>query len=201
MLFSNMERKKIDSFEDLAKQDKDAKRVLIGLAQETAPAKLPGFNVALFGLTSTGKSTMLNALLGQSLAATGVGETTIELKSYPGTGYTLWDVPGRNDEVSYLSMEYISFFKGLSKRLILIQATVRENSSVMKLLDELQLGYDIVFNKFDKVDAEEQAPVKEQIKKEIQTLGLQKVGKVYFVSAKNTKMFDDWLEMVKHFTG
>ena len=198
---TEIKRKKIDTFEELAKQDQEAKKVLVHLAQETAPAKLPGFNVALFGLTSTGKSTMLNALLGQNLAETGVGETTQKIKAYPGTGYTLWDVPGRNDEVSYLSMEYVSFFKGLSRRLILISATVKENSSMMKLLDELQLGYDIVFNKFDKVDAEEQPLVKQQIKKEIEALGLQKVGKVYFVSAKNTKMFDDWRDMVNHFTG
>ena len=58
-------------------------------------------------------------------------------------------------------MEYISFFKGLTRRLILIQATVKENSSLMKLLDELDLKYDIVFNKFDKVDEEEQAVLKE----------------------------------------
>ena len=201
VLTSDLKQQKIETFEELAKQDKEAKKVLIELAQETAPAKMEGFNVALFGLTSTGKSTMLNALLGQSLAATGVGETTQEIKAYPGTGYTLWDVPGRNDEVSYLSMEYVSFFKGLSRRLILISATVKENSSMMKLLDELQLGYDIVFNKFDKVDAEEQPLVKQQIKKEIQTLGLQNVRKVYFVSAKNPKMFDDWRDMVNHFTG
>ena len=197
---TEVKRKKIDSFEELAKQDNEAKKVLIELAQQTAPAKLQGVNVALFGQTSTGKSTMLNALLGQNLAETGVGETTMKIKAYPGTGFTLWDVPGRNDEVSYLSMEYISFFKGLTRRLVLIQATVKENSSMMKLLDELNLGYDIVFNKFDKVDVEEQPLVKAQIEKEIKELGLRKVGKVYFVSAKNTKMFDDWRVMVDHLT-
>ncbi len=200
-LSSEIKRKKIDSFEELATQDKEAKQALVRLAQQTAPAKMQGFNVALFGLTSTGKSTMLNTLLGKNLAETGVGETTVKIKAYPATGYTLWDVPGRNDEVSYLSMEYVSFFKGLSRRLVLIQATVKENSSMMKLLDELKLEYDIVFNKFDKVDAEEQSLVKEQIHKEIQSLGLQKVGKVYFVSARNPKMFDDWRVMVDHLTG
>ena len=197
---TEIQRKKIESFEELEKQDKEAKKVLVELAQKTAPAKMEGKNVALFGQTSTGKSTMLNALLGQNLAETGVGETTMKIKAYPGTGYTLWDVPGRNDEVSYLSMEYVSFFKGLTRRLILITATVKENSSMMKLLDELNLGYDIVFNKFDKTDVEEQPLVKAQVDKQIKELGLRKVGKVYFVSAKNTKMFDDWRVMVDHLT-
>ena len=199
-LNTEVKRKKIDSFEELAQQDNEAKKVLIELAQQTAPVKMEGVNVALFGQTSTGKSTMLNALLGQNLAETGAGEVTMKIKAYPGTRYTLWDVPGRNDEVSYLSMEYISFFKGLTRRLILIQATVRENSSMMKLLDELDLGYDIVFNKFDKVDAEEQPIVKAQVEKQIKELGLRKVGKVFFVSSKNTKMFDDWLKMVDRLT-
>ena len=197
-LNTEVKRKKIESFEELAQQDNEAKKILIELAQQTAPVKLQGVNVALFGRTSTGKSTMVNALLGKDLAETGVGETTMKIKAYPGTGYTLWDVPGRNDEVSYLSMEYISFFKGLTRRLILIQTTVKENSSMMKLLDELNLGYDIVFNKFDRVDVEEQPLVKVQIEKEIKELGLRKAGKVYFVSAKNTKMFDDWITMVHH---
>ena len=184
VLNTEVKRKKIESFEELAQQDKEAKKVLIDLAQQTAPAKLQGVNVALFGQTSTGKSTMLNALLGQNLAETGVGETTTKIKAYPGTGYTLWDVPGRNDEVSYLSMEYISFFKGLTRRLVLIQATVKENSSMMKLLDELNLGYDIVFNKFDKVDVEEQPLVKAQVDKQIKELGLRKVGDGVFRKCK-----------------
>jgi small GTP-binding protein len=161
---------------------------------------LEGSNVGLFGLTSTGKSTMLNALLGQKVADTGVGETTTKITPYKGTRFTLWDVPGRNDEVSYLSMKYISFFKGLSRRLILIQATVRENSSMIKLLDEVGLRYDIVFNKFDKVEEDEQNEIKKQIRSEVEKLGLRGVNKIYFVSAKNPQMFDDWLLMVDNLT-
>ena len=160
-LAAEMKKKKIESFEALAEHDKDSMKIFIELARLTPPMPVEGHNIGLFGSTSTGKSAMLNAILGQNLAETGIGETTQEIKAYPATGYTLWDVPGRNDEVSYFSMEYISFFKGLTRRLILIQATVKENSSLMKLLDELDLKYDIVFNKFDKVDEEEQAVLKE----------------------------------------
>jgi len=202
-LLKEMKRKKIESFEELAEHDKDSVKILIQLAQLTPAAPMEGNNIGLFGSTSTGKSTMLNALLGKQniepgAAQTGVGETTKEVKAYPGTGFTLWDVPGRNDEISYLSMECISFFKGLTQRLILITATVKENSSMMKLLDELGLKYSIVFNKFDKVDEEEQSSVKEQIHKEIKDLGLKQVDKVFFVSAKCPTSFPDWSALNQH---
>jgi small GTP-binding protein len=197
-LSEELKRKKIDSFEALAEYDKEAMKVLIELARLTQPMPLEGSNVGLFGLTSTGKSTMLNALLGQKVAETGAGETTTKITPYKGRKFTLWDVPGRNDEVSYLSMEYISFFKGLSRRLILIQATVRENSSMMKLLDELGLLYDIVFNKFDKVGKEEQDEVKKQIRSEVEKVGLKGVDNIFFVSAKHPDMFPDWMAMIKY---
>jgi small GTP-binding protein len=196
-LIAEMKRKKIDSFEALAEYDKDSMKVLLELARLTPPVPLEG-NIGLFGSTSTGKSTMLNALLGQKIAATGVGETTKEIKAYPGTGFTLWDVPGRNDEVSYLSMEYISFFKGLTRRLVLIQATVKENTSMMKLLDAIGLQYDVVFNKFDKVEPEEQTAVKEQIQAEIKQIGLKGFENVLFVSSKHPSMFSDWNILVQH---
>ncbi|CAF4110161.1 unnamed protein product, partial [Rotaria sp. Silwood1] len=73
-LHMQLKRQKIESFEDLVKQDKEAKKVLVNLAQATRPAPLEGINIGFFGLTSTGKSTMLNSLLGQNVADTGVGE-------------------------------------------------------------------------------------------------------------------------------
>jgi len=198
-LTEQLKQKKIETFEELGQQDQQAKKALIQLAQSTEPIKMVGNNIGLFGLTSTGKSTMLNALLGQKVAETGVGETTTKITPYNGTNFIFWDIPGRNDEVSYFSMEYISFFKGLSRRVILIQATVKENSSMMKLLDEIGLRYDIVFNKFDKVEQEEQAQVQKQIRSEVQQLGLRGVNKIYFVSAKFPKTFD-WVTMVDDFT-
>jgi len=62
-----------------------------------------------FGLTSTGKSTMINKLIGFDLA-----ETTQEIETYDGRGYRLFDIPGRNDDISYFSMKYIAFWKGFT---------------------------------------------------------------------------------------
>jgi GTP-binding protein EngB required for normal cell division len=199
-LNADMKKKKIDSFEMLAEQDKEAKQVLIELARRTEPMPMEGKNIGLFGLTSTGKSTLLNKLLGADKAKTGHGETTLAIEPYTAPQYTLWDVPGRNDEIAYFNMEYIAFFKGLSRRFVLIQATVKENSSMMKLLDEIGLRYDIVFNKFDIIDDEDQPKVQQQIKQEIISLGLKGVDRVFFVSAKKPQMFPDWLKMVNHLT-
>lgn len=160
-----------------------------------------GKNIGLFGLTSTGKSTLtLNKRLGVDEAKTGYGETTLTIQPYTAPLYTLWNVPGRNDEIVYFSMEYIALFKGLSRRFVLIQATVQENSSMMKLLDAIGLRYDIVFSKFDNIDEENQQKVQAQIKQEIVSLGLKGVDRVFFVRAKKPLMFPHWLKMVDHLT-
>ncbi|CAF4684927.1 unnamed protein product, partial [Rotaria sp. Silwood2] len=186
-LSKRLEREEIASFEGLEKRDPEAKKILVNLAQETKSVSVGDINIGLFGLTSTGKSTILNSIIGQKVADTGVRETTTKLTPYSVPKYTLWEAPGRNDEISYLSMEYISFFKGLSRRLIVIQKSVKENSSIMKLLDEIGLHYDIVFNKFDKFKSEEQEVVKNKIKSEMQIIGLKGVEHTYFVSAQNPK--------------
>ncbi|CAF4527481.1 unnamed protein product, partial [Rotaria sp. Silwood2] len=197
-LLAELKEKKLNSFEAIEAHDKKAKEALIQLAKQAKPIGMEGNNIALFGLTSTGKSTMLNSLLGEKKAATGVGETTVEVASYPGRDFILWDIPGRNDELSYMSLQYISFFKGLTRRLILIQHTVKENSSIMKLLDAIEIEYDIVVNKMDRVEEEERAEFCDQIRKEIAKIGLKSVGHVFFVSAKYPAQFPDWLQMVNY---
>jgi len=157
-------------------------------------------NIGLFGVTSTGKSTMINTLLGRRAAETGPGGTTTKITPYKGTNFTLWDSPGQNETVLYFSMEYISFFKSLSRRLILIQRTVNENTFMMRLFDRIGLDYDIVVNKFDQVDQYDQAQVKRQIQYEIDILRLKGVSRLYFVSAMHPQMFNDWLVMVDDLT-
>lgn len=195
-LVAQLNEQQIDSFEDLARQDKRLMQLLMELVKLTEPMPLEGYNIGLFGITSTGKSTLLNAILCKPVAETGAGETTTKIKPYPTNDYVLWDVPGRNDEVSYFSMEYISFFKGLSKRLILIQATVKENSSLMRLLDAAGLSYTIVVNKFDRIHEKDRAAFQDQTRREITELGLKGVEKLYFVSATHPEMFSDWLTMI-----
>ena len=193
-------KKRIKSYEDLAERDTEGKKLLLELAQKTKPLEMNGKNIASFGKTSTGKSTLTNGLLEKDVASTGYGETTLKSTPYKGIGYVLWDVRGNNDETSYLSMKYISFLKGLTKRLVMIQSTIKENSSLIKLLDDMNLGYDIVVNKFDLIEESEQQNFKDQIQREIATLQLKKLNKIFYVSAKYRERYPDWQELINYLT-
>lgn len=192
-----LKKNEIESYEALAEQSMKLNAVLIELARATEPAVLPGNNFALFGLTSTGKSTIINRMLGQDVAETGHGEVTKQTRLYPGSNFFVWDNPGRNDEVSYMTMGYISMLKGLTRRVIVVQSTLKENSSLMKLMDSIGLDYDIVVNKLDLVSESAQAPFREQIDREKTKLGLKGVRNIFFVSATDTKKFPDWSRMVQ----
>ncbi|CAF4094642.1 unnamed protein product [Adineta steineri] len=200
-LLEELKGRNLTSFEAIAENDEQAKEAIIKLAQQAKPLGLEGNHVALFGTTSCGKSTMLNVLYGKKVAETGFGETTREIKSYQANDFVLWDIPGKNDEVSYMSMQYISFFKGLTRRIILVTNTLKESSSMMKLLDAIGLDYDIVVNKMDQCKKEEEAKFREAIETEKQTLGLQGVRSIFYISAENPTQFPDWLKMVDYLTG
>jgi GTP-binding protein EngB required for normal cell division len=199
-LTAQLERQRITSFDDLKRVDQQAAEALVNLASTTAPLNLGGRAFGFFGLTSTGKSTMINKLLGFDVAATGAGETTTEIAPYEGPGYRLYDIPGRNDDISYFSMDYVAFWKALTGRLVLITTTVKEMSKVFRLLDAINLRYDIVVNKFDLVPVEERQKFKQQVDRQIHECGLQGVDHVWYVSAQNPGQFPHWMVMVDSLT-
>lgn len=199
-LSEEIEKQRINCYEDLQRVNQDAAESLIKLASKTEPYQLGGRAFGFFGLTSTGKSTMINKLIGFDVAETGAGETTTKIESYDGEGYRLFDIPGRNDDLSYFSMEYIAFWKGLSGRLVLITATIKEMTKVFRLLDAINLRYDIVVNKFDLVPIEERKEFKEKVNKQIRECKLEGVDHVWYVSAHNPQQFPHWLVMVDSLT-
>ena len=111
-----------------------------------------------------------------------------------------YDIPGRNDDMSYFSISYIAFWKGLTARLVIITATVKEMTKVFRRLDAIDLKYDIVINKFDMVPLEERQTFKEKIKSEVISSNLKGVEHIWFVSAENPKQFSDWINMVDYLT-
>jgi GTP-binding protein EngB required for normal cell division len=189
----------IDSFEDLEKFDKKKADALIKLALETKPLDMKGKNFGFFGLTSTGKSTIINKLIGENLADVGACETTKEIQPYNGQGYRLYDIPGRNDDLSYFNMKYISFWKALTSRIIVITVTIKEMTTVFRLLDAINLKYDIIVNKFDLVKMEERDKFQNQIKQQIIDCKLKGVNHLWFISAENTNEFPDWNNMIDYF--
>jgi len=186
---------KIETFADLERFDEASAAALVELAKRTAPITLNGRNFGFFGITSTGKSTIINKLIGRDVAEVGAGETTTHIEKYEGRNFKLFDIPGRNDEMNYFTMEYIGFWKGLTNRLFVITATLKEMTKVLGLLDAINLPYDIVVNKFDFVPSQERDTLKEKIRKEVQTLRLKGVRHIWFVSAKYPEQFPDWNDM------
>ena len=199
-LRQRIDDQKIESFEDLQRYDQKGAEALVKLASETPTAKMQGKNIGFFGLTSTGKSTMINKLIGSDLAATGPGVTTTQITPYDGSGYRLYDIPGRNDDTSYFSMEYVAFWKGLTARVVLLTASVREMTKVFRLLDAISLNYEVVVNKFDTVELEEREAFKAKIKQETVQCGLKGASNIWFVSSQNPRQFPDWVPMVDYLT-
>ncbi|CAF1586607.1 unnamed protein product [Rotaria magnacalcarata] len=199
-LRQDIEDQKIESFEDLQQYDQKGAEALVKLATQTTPLQMQGRNIGFFGLTSTGKSTMINKLLDREVAKTGAGETTTKIEPYDGKGYRLYDIPGRNDDTTYFSMEYVAFWKGLTARVVLLSTSMKEMTKVFRLLDAINLKYDIVVNKFDLIKQDERENFKAQIKQEIIQCGLKGVNNVWFVSSQNPRQFPDWMTMVDYLT-
>jgi GTP-binding protein EngB required for normal cell division len=191
-LVAQLKDEQIDSFEDLEKFDRKKTDALVKLALQTEPLDLKGKNFGFFGLTSTGKSTIINRIIGENLAEVGACETTKEIQPYNGQGYRLYDIPGRNDDLSYFNMKYIAFWKALTSRIVVITVTIKEMTTVFRLLDAINLRYDILVNKFDLVKCEEREKFQNQIKQQIIDCKLRGVNNLWFISAENPNEFSDW---------
>jgi GTP-binding protein EngB required for normal cell division len=185
---------------DLDNQTRVTTEMLYKLARQVVPLDLPGRNIGLFGVTATGKSSTVNALLGSKVAGTSVGEATKEINAYDGQNYRLYDFPGQNDELSYFNKEKIALIKGLTHRLVLITATVKEVKKLLNMFEAIDLHYDVIINKFDAIDFEERTALREQINEEIKESQLKNIDHVWCISAKYPEQFPDWLQMVNYLT-
>ena len=135
---------------------------------------------------------------------TGEGETTKDIAPYKSVGFTMWDMPGRHDGLSYFTLEYISMMKGLTKRVVLVRNTVKEMTKVCELLDALNLHYIIVVNRFQVQrksleTQEERVKFEEQIKQEVKNEKLTYAGeRVFFIAATATEKYaEDWQDLYK----
>ena len=194
------DKETIEIEDDLDKHRERTIEEYYALAEKVPTLILTGRNIGFLGITSTGKSSMINTLLGAKVAAVGTGETTKEIAPYDGLDYRMYDFPGKNDDVSSFDKYYISLLKGLTYRMVLIGATVKEMGKLLRLLDALNLTYDIVVNKFDSVEVEEREPFLNQIRGEIVEAQFKGVRNVWCVSAQHPQQFPDWLQMVNYLT-
>ena len=151
MLLEDAHKSKITSLSSLSEHDQKTFDEVIQLCKEQPAYRLLGRNAAVFGVVSTGKSSLINALLGREVAETGIGETTLEFKSYQGIGLTYWDCPGKHDQLTYLTADYISLIKGLTIRIIVVDITLKHMTGFISMLQRLNLPFIVVLNKWDAI--------------------------------------------------
>eukprot|EP00045_Choanoeca_perplexa_P006298 m.53575 g.53575 ORF g.53575 m.53575 type:complete len:353 (-) comp13569_c1_seq12:165-1223(-) len=95
--------------------------------------------VCFIGRVSSGKSTVINALLNEIRAVTGVGTTTRYVsqigKSDPdgdGVRLSYWDVPGHDDKFSYIDMQVIGTFASMHAIVILYNNAVSDVQDMIR---------------------------------------------------------------------
>ncbi len=58
---------------------------------------------------------------------------------------------------------------------------IKENTNMIKLLDAIGLHYDIVVNKFDNIEEDEQEQFRTKIKQEIKDIGLKGIDHFFLL--------------------
>ena len=188
----------VNNLDELEEKEQIRFNKIKELCEKLPPVPLQGWNIGYFGNTSVGKSTLLNNTIGEKVCETGVGQTTLKLQPYrmANSDITIWDIPGKNDKISYLDATYIGIVKSMKFIGIVVTSTVYESSKIIELLKYLNLKYHIIVNKIDHIDEEELPAFKAGISKEINNdpdcLG------VYYISAKHRS--GDWATLINTLT-
>lgn len=99
--------------------------------------------VAFYGQTSTGKSSLINLIMGQKVAEVGPGETTMNITPYiaPHGRLCLYDYPGNNDEISYYSGDILSLAKSMDLSCVLFTSTIKTNLKYCRLLTSMKCSF------------------------------------------------------------
>lgn len=191
----------INSLDELEAKDRERLDRIIALARVLEPLPLRGVNIGLLGNTSVGKSSIINSSVGREICETGMGQVTMEPRPYnmPNSELVFWDLPGKNDDISYLRAPYISCMKSMAFIGVVITATVSEVSSLIKMLQTLGIPYHIIVNKIDQArNAEQLARFRAQVDREVAGLGNCFRG-VFYVSAEDVRL-GDWARLMDRIT-
>lgn len=107
------EENKIESFSQLEAVDKKRFDAPMQIATNMPiPLATPN-NVAFIGVSGAGKSSLINAIAGEKLCEEGITHTTSEMRAWPApnSNITFFDIPGKNDKISYFSASMMGFLK------------------------------------------------------------------------------------------
>ena len=175
-------------------------RKIFKLAKKIPPRRLRGINIALFGINGVGKSSLVNAFTNTTAAPIGPTNATTTITGYQGSNFTIFDLPGLNDDVSYFDQKYIALLKGVSHRVVVVTATVKQMKKLINLFEYLELSYDIVVNKFDLIDVDGRKAFQAKIRKEVKLPEWKHLHRVWFISAAQPGRLPDWLPLMDRLT-
>ena len=194
------EAARVKDLADAQAKAQQAEAEKLAIVQHIPAIEITGRSIGLFGLISSGKSTLVNSLLGRTVAEVGIGDTTMAVTQYQGIGYTLWDAPGYSDEYDYTANdERVAIIKALSLRIVVVTATINSIIKFLTLLQQLSLPTVIVVNKCDLATAADLQQFKAKIAAEVAAHGLS--CDVYFISADKPASFtEDWDRLVMRIT-
>jgi small GTP-binding protein len=180
-------------------------------------------NVGFIGITSCGKSTLINTLAKREVAKTGMDETTKEITPvWALDSLQFWDFPGFNDRVDYFDIKFIAFVKAFSMMYVLYDNDLKVCLNLIRLLQALKVPFALVRTKCDNdenpwktnlvaVESDLKA-IREREAFSLSANGVHPLPKVYHVSCRNArismKILDykpeevcgglyDWHELVK----
>ncbi len=157
--------------------------------------------VGLIGRSGTGKSSLINAMVGETLAQVGVVETTMKPQEYEYNGLILVDLPGcgtpKFPAKTYASSMHLESYDALI--LVVSDRWFEDDAALLdQIIQELRVPYFIVRTKFDLAVQDghfDHGFTEEEVRAKIENnlrsyLGDAAIDKLYLVSARFPARYD-----------
>jgi len=109
-------------------------------------------SVAVLGQNGVGKSSLINALIGQEVTPIGIIDTTkIVCKCYESDTTEFWDVPGCSEERSYANLRSIMAIKEMHFIMIVYIDRCEHITKLERMVIACKVPYVVVRNKIDNI--------------------------------------------------
>jgi GTP-binding protein EngB required for normal cell division len=192
----------LNNISELNEKEYQRFKKILKLCSQLPSYPIKGKNIAFFGPTGVGKSSLINACVGEDVCEVGDCETTQEIKPYKNklSDVCYWDIPGKTDEINYFNATFIGLLKSMSFIGIVVNRSYTQCSQLMALLNELKIPFYIIVNKCDDLEDFEGFKKKlkinfDELNKKYENTGKSKLffennNIPIYISTKKKKMFD-----------